>query len=65
ALAAAALAAAVTMPSLSPWWWLMYAALAAAGIAIFLQIRSRAGAALNPLLGKTAVTLLAFAVALC
>lgn len=64
-LTAAAVAAAVTMPSLSPWWWLMYAALAAAGIALYRQIRSRTGAALNPLLGKTAVTLLVFAVALC
>lgn len=61
---AAALTAVPTMQFLPAPWWTMYALLVLAGIYLVCRITASKGAALNPLLGQTAMLLLLFSIAL-
>lgn len=61
---ATALTAAVTMGSLAPVWWIFYGAIAIIALLLYLRMGHSRGAALNPQLGMTAMTLLLFAIGL-
>lgn len=55
------LCAAATMPELHAAWWAMYAVAAVIYLALFRRLTRSTGAALNPQLGMTAMTLLLIA----
>lgn len=61
---AIALCAAVTMTFLSPLWWIFYGATAIISFLLYGRLTRNTGTALNPQLGMTAMTLLAFSVTL-
>lgn len=61
---AIALCAAVTMTFLSPLWWIFYGVAAIISFLLYGRLTRNTGTALNPQLGMTAMTLLAFSVTL-
>lgn len=63
-LAAAALGAAACMPVLAAGWWTLFGVLAVVYFLLYKRLVTHSGAALNPQLGMTAVTLLLYTIAL-